>query len=168
MGRSEGGGSREGYIKAVCLPVAFLSFSPYRLCPSIATEAVFGFLHVALFSRSFCFFSLATSKEGKRRSMVHYSLSLLWLGCFSGCVRFSTKHFLPSKVHRVHECLRFAVGESFRQQQLFRLYSACSEAERATCFAVFLINRVNIYNNLCALRQSRSLTYLIEVHLRRY
>ena len=34
--------------------------------------------------------------------------------------------------------------------------------------AVFLINRVNIYNNLCVLRQSRSLTYLVEVRLRRY
>ena len=131
--RVRGGGSREGYIKAVCFPDVFLSFSPYRLCPSIATGVVFGFLHVALFSRSFFFLSLATSKEGKRGSMVHYSLSLLWVECFSGCVRFSTKHFLPSKVYRVHECLRFAVGGSFRQQQLFRLYSACSEAERATC-----------------------------------
>ena len=51
-----GGGSREGYIKAVCFPDVFLSFSPYRLCPSIATEVVFGFLHVALFSRPFFFF----------------------------------------------------------------------------------------------------------------
>ena len=50
-----GGGSREGYIKAVCFPGVFLSFSPYRLCPSIATGVVFGFLYVALFSRSFLF-----------------------------------------------------------------------------------------------------------------
>ena len=53
--------------------------------------------------------------------MVHFSLSLLWVGCFSACLRFSTKHLSNSRVHRVHECLRFAVGESFRQQQLFRL-----------------------------------------------
>ena len=34
--------------------------------------------------------------------------------------------------------------------------------------AIFLIGRVNIYNSLCVLRQSRNLTYLIEVRPRYY
>ena len=34
--------------------------------------------------------------------------------------------------------------------------------------ANFLIDRVNIYNNLGILRQSRNLTYLIEVRSRHY
>ena len=33
----------------------------------------------------------------KEESVVHFSLLLLWVGCFSGCVRLSTKHSLPSK-----------------------------------------------------------------------
>ena len=96
--------------------------------------------------------------------MVHFSLSLLEVECFSGCVRFSTKHFLPSKVHRVHECLRFAVGESFRQQQLL----VHGVRQKKQHVAIFLIDRVNIYNNLGVLRQSRNLTYLIEVRPRHY
>ena len=54
------------YIKAGCFPAVFLSFSPYRLCPSIATGVVFGFLHAALFSRSFLF-SLSRFIEGGRK-----------------------------------------------------------------------------------------------------
>ena len=119
-GTEWGGGYREGYIKVGCFPAVFLPFSPYRLCPSIATGVVFGFLHVALFSRSFFFsLSLATSKEGKRRrgsffSFIPFDRVLFWL-CKVNYI------FLPSKVHRVHGCFRFAVGESFRQQQLFRV-----------------------------------------------
>ena len=45
-----GGGYREGYIKVGCFPAVLLSFSPYRLCPSIATGVVFGCLHVAVCS----------------------------------------------------------------------------------------------------------------------
>ena len=63
------GGDTGRYIKVGCFPAVFLSFSPYRLCSSIATGVVLGFLHVALFSRSFFFLSLATSKEGKRMSV---------------------------------------------------------------------------------------------------
>ena len=67
----------------------------------------------------------------------------------SGYARLSTNNFLPLKVHRVHECLRFAVGESFWQQQLFRLYSAVRQKEQHV--AIFLIDRVNIYNNFVSL-----------------
>ena len=64
VGTEREGGIQEGHIKVGCFPAVFLSFSPYRLCPSIATRVVFGFLHVALFSRSF---SLSRYIEGGQK-----------------------------------------------------------------------------------------------------
>ena len=58
---------REGYIKVGCFPAVFLSFSLYRLCPSIAIGVMFGFLHVELFSRSFFSLSLSRYIEGGQK-----------------------------------------------------------------------------------------------------
>ena len=63
VGTERGGGNKEAYIKAVCFPAVFLSFSPYRLCPSIAAGVVFGFLHVALFLQSFFCFSISLHRR---------------------------------------------------------------------------------------------------------
>ena len=69
VGRSKGGGYKEGYIKVGCFSAIFLSFSPYRLCPSIATGVVFCFLHVALFSRSFFLSSLSLHRKKAKRGV---------------------------------------------------------------------------------------------------
>ena len=62
VGTERGGGNREAYIKAVCFPAVFLSFSPYRLCPSIAAGVVFGFMHVA-FAVFFLFLSISLHRR---------------------------------------------------------------------------------------------------------
>ena len=84
-------------------------------------------------------------------------------------IRSFTKHFLPS-LQRCIGCMSVFVslsGSPFGNCN----FSGCTVhvvRQKEQHVAIFLIDRVNIYNNLCVLRQSRNLTYLIEIRPRHY